>query len=156
MKKYLLFFIVVFVYRLISNIANLLILAFVADKYEHWIKGEENYFLAYSAFLYKGIHKAGFRLSNVDVLCLDDYIYISNAYTRAMSIFISRIIENFNPLFWIDTLIYLPKTIFGYLGVSPERIIVKIFQILWWIITPIALLFREKLWEALSKLIQFF
>lgn len=64
------------------------------------------------------------------------------------SIFKSRIIDSFNPVYWIETVIYLPRTILFYFGVKADNTIVKIFQIIWWILvfvsTIVSIFFNQE------------
>jgi hypothetical protein len=50
----------------------------------------------------------------------------------ALGVYDARIQETFSPLYWIETIIYLPRRTFAYLGVSSESIGAKIVQVLWW------------------------
>lgn len=55
-------------------------------------------------------------------------------FRQAIGTYRSRMIEAFNPLYWIETIIYLPREALRYLGVSSESGIVKVLQLIWWII----------------------
>lgn len=61
---------------------------------------------------------------------------------EACSVFRSRILESFNPVYWGELIIFLPKNILVYLGVKPEKIIIKIFQIFYWIIGVISVVIK--------------
>jgi hypothetical protein len=64
----------------------------------------------------------------------EDIATIANTMLlQAIGTFRSRIWQTFNPLFWIEFLIYLPRHAFKYLGVSPDGVVVKLAQIVWWI-----------------------
>lgn len=73
---------------------------------------------------------------------------------EAIGVYRSRMLETFNPLYWIEFLIHLPKQTLGYLGISPESTVVKIAQLLYWIISAILVflfgLFRPEI-ENLIK-----
>jgi hypothetical protein len=59
---------------------------------------------------------------------------VIDMFHQAIGVYRSRIIESVNPLYWIEFAINLPKNIFRYLGISPENTIVKLFQLIYWII----------------------
>ena len=40
----------------------------------------------------------------------------------------------FNPLWWIDTLIFLPRAVLTYINISAESVIIRIGQLIWWMI----------------------
>lgn len=58
-------------------------------------------------------------------------------FHQALGIYRTRMIEAFNPLYWLEFIIYLPKTILNYLDVSPESAFVKVTQIIYWLLTVI-------------------
>jgi hypothetical protein len=56
-------------------------------------------------------------------------------FQRAIGTYRSRMFEALNPLYWLETIIYLPQRVFSYLGVSPESTITKIVQLSYWLIS---------------------
>jgi hypothetical protein len=56
-----------------------------------------------------------------------------NMFGEAIGVYRSRTLEAFNPLYWIEFIINLPKHSLSYLGVSPESVVIKIFQLIYWI-----------------------
>lgn len=71
--------------------------------------------------------------NNMFVDDLDIVTSVTGALTTAKGVYKKRITDSINPIFWIETLVYLPKSIFQYLGVPAENLVTKIFQLLWWI-----------------------
>ncbi|BFH70640.1 hypothetical protein J27TS7_57660 [Paenibacillus dendritiformis] len=56
-------------------------------------------------------------------------------FEEALGVYKTRCFETFNPMYWIEFVIYLPKNFLVYLGVNSENIGVKLIQIVWWFIT---------------------
>ena len=54
---------------------------------------------------------------------------------KAIGIYRGRAIDAINPFYWIELVITLPKQIFSYLGIPPEKTSSKIVQVLYWIIS---------------------
>ena len=46
----------------------------------------------------------------------------------------SKFINSFNPFYWLRIIIFIPKYLFSYLGLKEESIIIKIFQVLYWVL----------------------
>ncbi len=46
----------------------------------------------------------------------------------------SKFINSFNPFYWLRFILFIPKKIFSYLGLKEESIIIKIFQLIYWLI----------------------
>lgn len=53
---------------------------------------------------------------------------------EAKGIFKERILETFNPIYWIESAIFLPKHALMYLGIKPDNIILKLLQLAWFIL----------------------
>lgn len=57
-------------------------------------------------------------------------------FQEAIGEYKSRMIESFNPLYWIDTILFLPKHLLSYLGVGQASLSFKIgnivLTIIWW------------------------
>lgn len=56
---------------------------------------------------------------------------------EAKGIFKERIIETFNPIYWIELFLFLPKNLLTYLGLHPSNLIIKILQLFWAVIAGI-------------------
>ena len=58
-------------------------------------------------------------------------------FHQAIGVYRLRAREVFNPLYWIEFIIYLPKHVFNYLGVSPESVVIKIAQLIYWSVATV-------------------
>lgn len=71
----------------------------------------------------------------------------------------SKFVNSFNPFFWLRIIIFIPKYLFSYLGLKEESIVIKIFQILYWIIAVISTflitIFPEEIKEFIFSIIHF-
>jgi hypothetical protein len=56
-----------------------------------------------------------------------------NAFNQATGVFRHRMIQSFNPLYWIEFIIKLPEKLLEYLNFKPGDSIMKIFQLIYWI-----------------------
>lgn len=64
-------------------------------------------------------------------------------FSNAIGVYKKRMYETFNPLYWIETLIFLPKTLFQYLGFNTETIFLKIINLLYWLFAFLLGLFQD-------------
>lgn len=46
----------------------------------------------------------------------------------------SRFKNSFNPLYWLKIIIFIPKYLFAYLGIPANNILIKILQLIYWIV----------------------
>lgn len=85
--------------------------------------------------------------NNVDVLST-----MERAFRIAKGVYKRRIKESFNPVYWIECVVYLPKNIFEYLGLNSDTKETKIFQLLYWFGSAFFFIYNEQI----VKLIQDF
>lgn len=64
----------------------------------------------------------------------DVAIHVSNLLLEAKGNYWSRFINSFNPFYWIRIVLYIPKYLLSYLGVKADSIIIKVFQLIYWLI----------------------
>ncbi len=58
-------------------------------------------------------------------------------FHQALGTYKSKALEVFNPIYWIESVLYLPRNILMYVGIPTENIIAKISQIIYWFIGSI-------------------
>ena len=49
----------------------------------------------------------------------------------------SKFINSFNPFYWLRIIIFIPKYLFSYLGIKEKSFLIKIFQLIYWLIAVI-------------------
>lgn len=71
----------------------------------------------------------------------------------------SRFINSINPFYWLKIILYIPKSIFSYLGLNTDSILIKIFQLIYWLIgivcTFIITVFPEETKNFIMSFIHF-
>lgn len=85
---------------------------------------------------------------------------IYRMFQEAIAVYRSRMLNSLNPFCWINCIIFLPKSIIQYLGLSAESIITKILNLIWWLISGYFMLMRTLYPDAtrglLEKIFQLF
>lgn len=84
-------------------------------------------------------------IQNIDKVRPDLIEYADTLFLKAIGVYRERIFETFSPFYWVQTIIFLPTSIFSYLGAQANSFFVKLFQVIWWFFTPIAIIYRDKL-----------
>ena len=56
----------------------------------------------------------------------------------SVGVYKTRTLEALNPLHWVETLIFLPREILNYLGVSQANVVSKLLQLIYWFVTAAA------------------
>lgn len=72
-------------------------------------------------------------------------------FNEAIGVFKKRYKDSFNPIFWIEFIIKLPQYLMEFFGVLPEKMVVKVFLIIYWVV---AVLFGLKKMDILEYLIK--
>ena len=176
--KLLIILAVVFVYKFISAIADLINIYRYKKMYENFLnqKGVET-LLEHKSFILKLFKKAniqdshfpvsqpvGFgQVANFTASTFDTFpsrinIFVPetmSCFHEAIGVFRNKIFECFNPLYWIRSIIFLPRTILIYLNVSAESIFIKICQVIYWLIGIIVTLFTNEIASWLKSFIHF-
>lgn len=79
-----------------------------------------------------------------------------NMFEEAEGAFHKNMIDSFNPFYWIDLIIFFPKTLLAYIGISPEVTAYKICNLLltffWWIFGILILYFKPQLQHFIIEL----
>jgi hypothetical protein len=76
---------------------------------------------------------------------------IKRRFNEAAGVFRHRMIQSVNPLFWIEFTFKLPQYLFQYLGVLPDKLIVKIALLIYWVVALILGLKRTDLFSEIFK-----
>lgn len=70
-----------------------------------------------------------------------------------------RFVNSINPFYWLRILLYIPKNVLTYLGVSSDSVLIKIFQLLYWlagiIFTVLTSVFPEEFKAFILSVINF-
>lgn len=58
-----------------------------------------------------------------------------NCLLEAKGNYWTKFINSFNPFYWLRIIIFLPKHIFTFIGLNEESMVIKIFQIIYWLLS---------------------
>lgn len=150
-----------FFLRVIYNLYNFWLTKYYYKKYVEFVKNSKSWFVRehkqkiVSLFERAGIEDctlpntelAGYGFvrtgnfsvfRNISILREDVVTVINGNFHEAIGVYKQRIIDTFNPFYWIESFFQLPTSILKYIGLKPQSIIVKILQILWWLIVAVS------------------
>jgi hypothetical protein len=154
MKWYYIVIAILFI-KIILNLSKFLQCKYLLNKYIHWLKDTSLSLVEKKSKVISLIKGVGVSDSCVPYIAPVGYgklvtneLSVLNNFpsnrrdifelTRekfhdAIGVYRRRILQTFNPLFWIETVIFLPKKILVYLGVkNSESVVIKLLQIVWW------------------------
>lgn len=163
MSKLLISFLIIFCYKLISCIIDYINIARYSKMFNDFISKKND-----NIFQYKSICIDLFKKLNIPDKCFpitqktgygqfasfkasvfnnfpDNSILFAREtlciFDDATGICRRNIIQCFSPKYWIDFILFLPKNILTYLNVSADSILIKISQVIYWLISILITLF---------------
>lgn len=84
----------------------------------------------------------------------DTVCHMMNSFIQAKGYFRMSLLECFSPLHWVQLLFFLPSKLCEYLGISSDKVAIKVFQLVYWVLTPLILCFRTQLYNFVIQLLQ--
>jgi len=180
MKSFLLIFLFLFLYKLVSNASFYFMSKFYETAHFNYlfVEGKCSDIHQYQHGMKKLVKRAGLVATSVPVVhnmgygqlasysadamdnvaCRQEDIalVVAQSIRSARGVFRTRVIECFSPIYWIELVIFMPKNIFTYLGLGGDSFFLKLFQLLWWIGAPAAIICRDKLYVWITAILAHF
>lgn len=165
-EKLLIIFILVFCYKLISSISDLIRITFYKGLYSKYLNNENERFKQYAKLSADLLKKLGIKetyingttsslFTNISNNSRIVSTYIKNAFESAVGVAKYNLKQCFSLFYWINLVLFLPKNILVYLNVSAESIFTKLFQLIYWIASILLTLFSDEIVEFLKSIIHF-
>ncbi len=83
---------------------------------------------------------------------------VCDMFDEAIGYYRSAYKESFNPLYWIEVIILLPKHIMEYFGMNMEKLNTKIVHVIftgiWWLICIFFTCFKSEIFQLIQSLLQ--
>ena len=95
-----------------------------------------------------------YQSSCLDQVRLRDPFVMDSVHSTMLqirSVFQSRFHETFSPIYWIQVIVFAPQKLLLYFDIPATSIISKLFQLIYWIFTPIAISYRDTLTSHLLE-----
>lgn len=85
-------------------------------------------------------------------------VTVLNMFEEAEGVFRKNMLDSFNPFYWIDLIVFLPKSLLSYIGISSEvtayKICYVLFTFIWWILGILVVYFKPQLQDFVIKLVR--
>lgn len=149
------FFLVVLILKFTINLSKYLRAKRYLERYMRWLIDKDEVLIQSKAQMiqllkdadvsdsYVGfVEPMGFmqvRTGNASVFAnlfnsrMDIVTLVNSMFNQAIGTYRARMIETFNPLYWLEAAINMPKHLSKYLGVSQESVLIKLAQLVWWV-----------------------
>ncbi len=176
MRYLLLFFLAALTYRIIFCASGFVRINYYQKKYESYLAGKGELFSFYEAPTMKLFKQAKISepmvpfckpigygkiftstvsvFDNMTNKRQDIVCNMTNCFLEAKGYFRMSLLECFSPLYWIQLLCFLPSKLCEYLGISGDKLLPKVIQLLYWVLAPALLIFRTQLYGFITQLLQ--
>ena len=77
-----------------------------------------------------------------------------NSFLETQGYYRYILLQNFNPFYWINLIIFLPQNIIRYLGFKTNRKSVKIINVIYWIIASIFTIYNDEITTYIKETIK--
>ncbi len=173
--KLILTFLIIFFYKLISNIIDYINIVRYTKMYNDYISQKSEKIFQYKTICINLLKKLNISDSYIPITQKTGYGQYASFkasifhnfpdnttlfYSETISILDDatgicrrKIFECFSPKYWIDFILFLPKNILIYLNISTDSIIIKICQIIYWLISVTMTLFTTDISDYIKSLI---
>lgn len=81
---------------------------------------------------------------------------VNQFFNQAKGVYKLRMKQSFNPFFWIDSIVFLPKTIGNYFGFEPNGAFSKIITIFYWILSFFVFVYSNQIQVFFQSLLSKF
>lgn len=169
--KFLYIFLFIFFYKLISNIINFFKALSYKDEYIRFLENKRNHISRYKQQTIKLFKKAGITDISTPITEWTGYGHYAtieasvftnfpsnkniivypalDMFENAIGIYRSRIIESFNPIYWIETILFLPQNSLIYIGLDSDKSSYKLLNVLitsiWWFFGIVFTFYRSNI-----------
>jgi len=89
--------------------------------------------------------------ANITLIEADVVGTMRSKFNEAIGVFRHRMLQSINPLFWLEFAFKLPQFLFEFVGVLPDKIVVKVALIIYWLV---ALFLGLKKFDLIDQLIK--
>lgn len=81
---------------------------------------------------------------------------IMEVFLDAIGTLRAKSLESFNPVYWVELVVFLPSKFLGYLGADPRNGAVRLLQVVWWLVAAVStvagILFNEQFMHWVGRL----
>lgn len=180
MKKFIIFMIFLVAFKFISNISKYFRCKKLSSEHTVWITTGQGNFTRHKGQvleLFKGanISEGSIPISeptgygvissyslplfmNLDSRRGDVASIIIGYFDEAIGTYFHRAFESLNPLYWIETIIFLPKHLLQYVGIEVDKPSIKLCNVLltflWWLVGAFFIFFRPQIEDFILSILR--
>lgn len=179
MEHFLIAFLLIFVYKCVKNLFCFLRIKALDKKHILWLSQQGcSDFQTYKSECLRLLKSAGVKDASIPTTQPMGYgqfasfsssvflnfptriqVYagaVMGMFDEAIGEYRRRIFETFNPLYWIDCILFLPRNLLDYLGLDNDKAVYKLLNIIlsavWWLVGIALTLFNDEVKSVIINL----
>lgn len=176
MNKIVLFFIIVAIYKVLSNTYCFFRIKYLSQKHLEWFSDNAPNFPTYKNEVISLFKKAGIKnistpavqsmgynrvaSFNADIFtnfpCTHPDIFNGaiRMFYEAEGTYRHRIFETLSPMYWVDFIVFAPRKLLDYLGFDEKKLLYKtcniLMTVIWWMAIFFVSIYREKINDIIA------
>lgn len=176
LQKFVIMIAAILGYRFLFCLSGLLRTVYYERLYTDYLKGTRGEFASCTAPVKKLFKQAGVTdatvadveyvgynqirtgtarvTENLAIKREDVAAHVMGMFAKAKGTFRMNLLECISPLYWVQLILFLPVKLCGYFGIDETKAVPKLLQALYWVLTPLILVFRAQLYEVVFQLLQ--
>jgi hypothetical protein len=79
---------------------------------------------------------------------------VKGLFYQTMGVYKNRTWQAFNPIYWVTVIIFLPQEILKYIGLDPEKAVIKTVQVCYWLLAVVVGFFYGVYKDSIDALIK--
>ena len=166
---FIVLFLVIVALKFLLNFSQLIKARKLRDRYFQSVQNTDDSFSDYIApakqlfqeadipqiIVFDEILRHRVRVSE-NLLChkLEFTVSALKMFDESISVFRMRMLESLSPAFWLKFVLFIPTHLMQYLKLPTESVFARTLQVLYWLTTPLLIVFRNDICAYIIALIE--
>lgn len=146
--------ILIFVLKVLYDFSSWLYGYFLRFKWVCYFNTNNKNLMGYNFQIIEYLNKIPYESIIDDVYDISDRKYIEELFIKSHGYYKYLFLQNFNPFYWINIVIFFPQKIVNYLGLRFKRKTIHFLNIFYWIFSVTFAIYNDEITTFIKKLIK--
>lgn len=152
--NYLKLTIYIFILKVLYNFLYWLYGYFLRYKWVSYFNTNNKNLMGYNFQIIEYLNKIPYESIIDDVYDISDRKYIEELFIKSHGYYKYLFLQNFNPFYWINIVIFFPQKIVNYLGLRFKRKTIHFLNIFYWIFSVTFAIYNDEITTFIKNLIK--
>lgn len=146
--------ILIFVLKVLYDFSSWLYGYFLQFKWVCYFNTNNKNLMGYNFQIIEYLNKIPYESIIDDVYDISDRKYIEELFIKSHGYYKYLFLQNFNPFYWINIVIFFPQKIVNYLGLRFKRKTIHFLNIFYWIFSVTFAIYNDEITTFIKNLIK--